>query len=105
MSAPVVAVAPLPPVTIEQFDAFIDRLNQHNWYYDYQEGHTTWAAGAAEYRELQADAQRVPVLKHAFDSYKAFMFRDTNGLHQVAINFRNARIQYLRATLNQGEKV
>ena len=103
---PVPVAAPLHPVTVEQFDAFIDRLNQHNWYYDYQEDHTTWTAGAAVYRELQADAKRVPVLQHAFDSYKACMFRDTTGIpYQVAIDFRNAQIQYLRATLNQGEKV
>ena len=56
--------------TIEEFDAYVILLGQHDWTFDYSDDHSVWRRGKDSERNLLNTANGKPLLMSA---YKAFI--------------------------------
>ena len=55
-------------------EAYLKKLQSHDWYYNYSDDNRVYNAGLAEERDLRAIARTDPELEQLFESYLAFVF-------------------------------
>jgi len=81
--------------TLEQFDAYVKDLNQHDWSYEMSDDYSVWTRGRDARRVLKAKAQANPVFISSFSAYE----KANIGFSTDAQVKRNAFIYDLRKTL------
>lgn len=60
-----------------KLSSFYDRLNVHDWFYDYSDDHRVWARGCADRAELRAIAMSSPAHRSLYNEFSAHVFRKT----------------------------
>lgn len=85
----------------QKFDAFVAKLDKHDWHYDFAENNTIWRRGKKAHDALLVDTRLFPEYKAAFDAY--YNYKNTVGRshEQNAANraIRDAAIATIRKEL------
>lgn len=84
-------------MTLHEFDAYVELLKFHDWFYDYSDDHQVWATGNARDRRLRSEAQSQPLLKEALAIWERFVHNTDRG--EEAIAARDAAINEIRTEL------
>ncbi len=72
--------------TLEELNAFIDRLKGFDWFYGYSDDGGVWRRGKAGHEQLQSDAAKNPYFAKLMTSYSILNFN--NGGNWEAANVR-----------------
>ena len=84
-------------LTVEQFDAYIVKLQKHNWYYDFSDDNNVWKRGKEVRKELLDDAAQHKILQQAFIAWEKFVF--TSGARSKALLELENAISKLRGEI------
>lgn len=81
-------------ITLETFDAFVAKLNVHDWTYEFSDDHNVWKRGQAATADLQRDARISPWHKELYDAYSttAMMLGGRNEKRQALVDEIRARL-------------
>lgn len=63
-------------ITIEQFNDYLEKLENHDWYYHYSDDGRVWRAGKARRAELRALADSENVYNLMYQACHDLHFRD-----------------------------
>lgn len=85
--------------TLEQFNAYVQELARHDWYYDYSDDHSVWRRGENNYQALRKQASSDPLYQQAFNIWAGYIYRGTNLKEAEARILRDAAIDTLRQSL------
>ena len=82
--------------TLEEFDAYLKRLEHHDWYYDYSDDMRAYRAGKAVRDSLVWSSKNQPLMREAFKAYTLCMFEGTVKDWPDRLIKRSQRITELR---------
>jgi len=69
-------------VNRREFDAYVEKLWHHDWFYDFSDDHRVWSAGASAQANLEKDHTKEFVKKQAYDIVRAVHFNEHNHFPQ-----------------------
>lgn len=84
-------------VDLKVFDAFLERLDRHDWQFEYSDDGSVWRRGHTNHTQLIEVSNGHPILKRAFDAYCERHYR---GMSQESLD---AVIYQLRNSLWQAQ--
>lgn len=88
-------------LTLEQFDAYLAQLRQHDWFFDFSDDGYVWRRGRAARDALNATAKQHPALQQVFDLYHASVFNAASGFRSLGVGLtseeRDSQLWRLRA--------
>jgi hypothetical protein len=71
-------------ITIEQLEAFVAKLNAHDWTYHFSDDHSVWKRGQVAEAQLKGEARTSTFYQEAYDVYSAtVMGPDRDALRQA----------------------
>ena len=82
--------------TLAELDAYIERLNRHDWSYEYSDDQKVWLKGLGSKAVLEADAGRDHLFNAAYAAYSSWYQAGCGPLEKI---FRDAVIGGLRKEL------
>lgn len=59
----------------EELKQYWNRLERHDWFYEYSDDHSVWKRGSDYERELMYDARKDKRAESLFEAYRAYMMR------------------------------
>ena len=60
--------------TLEQLNAYIDRLNQHDWYFDYSDDGNVWRRGNERRAQLVQHAQTHDIYQQSYNDWASYKY-------------------------------
>ena len=60
--------------TVAEFQEYINKLNRHDWFYDYSDDHSVWRSGLASAKEIMNQSKEHPIYDKAYKAYQACAF-------------------------------
>ena len=63
-------------ITIQEFEDYLDKLEYHDWYYEYSDDGEVWRKGQAARQQLKAIAATDPVYCEMYQACHALQFRE-----------------------------
>lgn len=78
-------VAASPFVSVEAFEAYTKRLENHDWFYEYSDDGSVWRAGLQAQKNLIADARAYPLLSALFTEYSTWIFNGREGTNPIEL--------------------
>ena len=91
--------------TIEEFDAYLLQLGNHDWTFEYSDDITVWRHGKDAQYNLIARAGKKVVLMAAYNAYGIYTFADNNTSWPDRLIKRSNTIQALRQQILEAKVV
>jgi hypothetical protein len=71
-------------MNLSELNAFIAKLERHDWYYAFSDDHGVWMRGMAAEKALIAEAQAAPLLQEAYCAVSSVYFNHDLPVDQRA---------------------
>lgn len=67
------------PITAEEFDAYVNLLKGHDWFYEYSDDYSVWRAGQKSQEELYRKSNQSYELGEAYSAYSKWIYDGRKG--------------------------
>lgn len=84
-------------MTLHEFNAYVEMLKSHDWFYAYSDDHRVWATGNAVEKVLFEMAAKDSFYKEALAIWKRSIFNTDRGKEAIAA--RDAALNEIRTEL------
>lgn len=64
---------------VEQFDAFVNQLKNHDWHFEYSDDHSVWRRGRANLEAIRAKAKSNAVFQTAYEIWYDYIYKTPAG--------------------------
>jgi len=92
-------------ITVDQFNEYVERLDFHDWYYEFSDDNGVWLAGQAKAQSLRTEAMADPIFSELYKArYEQAFDREERGYNEARELFV-AKVQMLRALVQAQEAV